>query len=270
MSKALVIKGANFVANKVETITITQPIPCTGISITPSTVAFDVLGATQQLTPTLTPVDTTETVYYVSSNEDVVTVSDSGLITCVGVGSALITVTCGTQSTSVQISATHTVVLEDVYSYTNSYSYNETLNLSATPPKNYISISSNDRGRVYYSDVNTAGGYRAFANTAYDGMYAIPLPKGATKVSLNPPAGLRQRDFFILVNTMMKQTYVTGPDGYAALGIQHYLKNSSASYPAEIDFSAYAADADGFVLSLLAPTGSQSADVSEKTTLIFS
>lgn len=268
MSKALVIKGASFAANKVETITLTQPIPCTGLSVSPTTVSFTALNTTQQLTVTKTPADTTDTISYASSNENVATVSNSGLITCVGVGSATITVMCGEQSAEVTLTAIHSIVLDDVYSVLNGMIYAETLSLSATPPKDYISYSGSTKGRLYYSNKNTLQGYKAFAMAASvtDEMFAIPLPKGATKVSFDPPTGMRNRGFFVLLNSHEKQTYVNGVN--AALGIQHYLRNNIATYPSEIDFANYASAADSFIVSVQSPS-EPAESVTGKTTLVF-
>ena len=94
MSKALVIKGANFLANRVEQISVSDPIPCTGIALSQNTIEFTQIGATATLVATLTPTDTTEALSWVSSDEDVATVSN-GVVTCTGIGTATITAICG-------------------------------------------------------------------------------------------------------------------------------------------------------------------------------
>ena len=103
MGKALVIKNVNFGTNKIETVSFSNK-GCTGVDVSPSSVTFDEIGDTQTLTVVLTPADTTDTVSYASSDETVCTVSD-GVVTCVGVGTATITVTCGSVSDTCTVDA---------------------------------------------------------------------------------------------------------------------------------------------------------------------
>lgn len=70
-----------------------DPIPCTGISLSASTMAFTSEG-TQTLTATVEPTDTTDAVTWESSNISVAIVSD-GVVTAVANGSAVITARCG-------------------------------------------------------------------------------------------------------------------------------------------------------------------------------
>lgn len=268
MSKALVIKGANFALNKVETIELSEPIPCIGLSVSPSTVLFTALDATQQLTVTKTPADTTDTVSYVSSNESVVTVSSSGLVTCVGVGSATITATCGTQTATCSITATIEIVLDDSYYAENGAKYSGSMELDHDPPKNHIGRAEDVRGRLYYQTTEY-GKYRVFLSTANAGKYALPLPKGATKVTISPPTDLRAACWFIIANVNEKQTYVGGADGQSAIGIKPYNVPWNGSYPYIFDFSDYAESANGYIVSVLAPSGSEASQVTDKTTITF-
>lgn len=67
----------------------------TGVSLTPATATLSLAGTTtQQLTATVAPVNATNSaVTYVSSAPSIATVSSTGLVTAVAVGSATITVT---------------------------------------------------------------------------------------------------------------------------------------------------------------------------------
>lgn len=69
MSKALVIKGANFSANKVDTVVFAD-IPCVAVSLNKSTASLK-FGETLVLSATLTPSNTTDTVSWTSSNDAV-------------------------------------------------------------------------------------------------------------------------------------------------------------------------------------------------------
>lgn len=68
-------------------------VAVTGVTIAPKTASINV-GATQQLTPTVAPSNSTnKAVTYTTSDATKATVSASGLVTGVAVGSATITVT---------------------------------------------------------------------------------------------------------------------------------------------------------------------------------
>lgn len=256
MSKALVVKGANFSANKVETITLSQVVPCTGISIVPSTVAFDMLGATQQLTPTLTPADTTETVYYVSSNTDVATVSDSGLITCVGIGSAVITVTCGTQSATCAVSLNSVVI--------DFSKYAKLENKKTSYNRDYVSLLAQEYGFAFASEINALGGYKAFYGDTYNNLYPIPIPKGATKVVGQCSAPL-YLDVELMDSLQPSEYRPSSSATYSALKVARRAGTGSI---AEYDFSGLVVDS--FVCSAHRPSDPKESDLSETITLTFS
>lgn len=70
-------------------------VPCTGLSLRTSQILLEEAGSTSRITVSISPVNTTDAVSYVSDNEAVATVDGNGLVTAVGEGSARITVTCG-------------------------------------------------------------------------------------------------------------------------------------------------------------------------------
>lgn len=96
MATTLVIKEGNFSTNALTTVTLDTLVPCTGISLSDSTLSV-VYGSTGTLTATVTPNDTTDLVEWSTSDATVATVSD-GTITSVGVGTTTITATCGEYS----------------------------------------------------------------------------------------------------------------------------------------------------------------------------
>lgn len=75
---------------------ITQ-IPCTGLKLSNDILELAV-GESWTLQAQLTPVDTTDAVTYTTGNPDVARVSETGVITVVGEGETVITVTCGDQT----------------------------------------------------------------------------------------------------------------------------------------------------------------------------
>lgn len=72
-------------------------IPCEKITLTDTVIELDAIGASQLLSVTRTPADTTDIVTFVSSDPSVAAVTDKGKITLVGPGQAEITVACGNQ-----------------------------------------------------------------------------------------------------------------------------------------------------------------------------
>ena len=80
-------------------------IETTGVTVTPAapTVAVD---ATVALTATLTPSGSVDPVKWSSDNEDIATVSATGVVTGVAVGSAVITATSGFEGDNVTVTVT--------------------------------------------------------------------------------------------------------------------------------------------------------------------
>ena len=109
MALALVIKGANFSENKLDTVELENQVPCTAISLDQQSKSLTLLTSFT-LTATKTPMDTTDVVVWSSSDSSVATVAN-GVVTAVGIGHVTITAVCGTQS------ATCAVDIVDVPSY---------------------------------------------------------------------------------------------------------------------------------------------------------
>ncbi|WP_264535844.1 Ig-like domain-containing protein [Flavobacterium sp. N1736] len=121
-------------------------VAVTGVTLSPTTATL-LVGATQQVTPTVAPATATnKTVTYSSSNTAVATVNTSGLITAIATGSATITVT--TQDGAKTATCTVTVN-------------------ASTPTGNYYTIKNRWTG-AYLSDAGANVGYGAtIANNNY-------------------------------------------------------------------------------------------------------
>ncbi|MBO4418770.1 MAG: Ig-like domain-containing protein [Oscillospiraceae bacterium] len=70
-------------------------IPCTGITLSQTEIVFSEVDEQTQLTVSPLPENTTDEVFFSSSDAAVVKVSPVGIVTAVGPGEASITVTCG-------------------------------------------------------------------------------------------------------------------------------------------------------------------------------
>lgn len=74
---------------------VSTDVPCNGLTLSDVDIFLSSVGSTWQLTATARPADTTDQIIFTSSDETVVTVDASGLVTAVGTGKASVTVTCG-------------------------------------------------------------------------------------------------------------------------------------------------------------------------------
>ncbi len=104
--------GAGLNLNWISFTTTTANVSVTGVTVSPTSATLAV-GATQQLTPTVSPSNATnKNVTYSSSNAAVASVNSSGLITGVAAGSATITVTTvdGGKTATVAVTVTNSVV----------------------------------------------------------------------------------------------------------------------------------------------------------------
>ena len=267
MSKALVIKGANFANNKVTTVVLDNPVPCTGLTLSQSTISFTALDATVQLTATKTPLDTTDALAWESSNTDVATVVN-GLVTCVGVGTATITATCGTQSATCSVTSVFTIVADDTWFAEDGFKYGGSVSL---PTKDYISRSSGSAGRLFYSTTDVLGGYHVFSQRTNADKFAIPFPKGTTRVIFTKPNDAVKYNFgFAICDTTQRQTYITGEDGNSALALSGpVLWNQEVTEITRTVTDYIANGANGFIFSYEFINPSAVSEVTGKVTVRF-
>ena len=80
-----------------------SPVACTGVSLSQTELSFETVGDQVQLTVSKTPSNTTEDHFFASSDTAVVKVSPVGIVTAVGPGEAVITVTCGSQTAACSV-----------------------------------------------------------------------------------------------------------------------------------------------------------------------
>ena len=172
MATTLIIKSADFSANKLTTVSF-DGVPCTDITINDASYNLTGVGSTQNVDYTVTPENTTETILWSSSDESVATVTN-GVITSVGVGEATITVTCGSYSDTCTVTVEAAfrpswVIGKQAYKATNSN----------VPPDNYIA-QQNLSAAAYASA--TSGSAQIYGSSP--ATYPYPIPSGATKVAI--------------------------------------------------------------------------------------
>lgn len=98
-------------------------VVCTGISLDKSAIQFSAV-TTEQLTATVTPSNASDPVIWTTSDSGVATVSINGLVTPVANGSAVITVSCGEQSATCNVTV--------VFAERGTVDYTLTVNVGST------------------------------------------------------------------------------------------------------------------------------------------
>lgn len=138
----------NSIYIKSVTITYNPTIPITSISGMASSTSIEV-GGTTTLTPTILPANTTETVVWESSDEDVATVS-AGVVTGVAPGSATITAKSPSDATikaecTVNVNAASTVATPSFSVAAGTYNVTQSVTLSC----------ATDDATIYYTTDGT-------------------------------------------------------------------------------------------------------------------
>ena len=210
MGKALVIKGVDFGSQKLAKVNFTETVPCTGISLSESTKAMTSVGSTFTLIPTVTPENTTDSVVWSSSNDNAATVSN-GVVTQTGVGTVVITATCGTQTASCTVTATKTLTFSyalstqiALRSETKDYSSASVNGVSA----NYACLFNDTDPQTYKIENLTNGGVAG-------NIYAIPLAENASSVKIEVPNNIRATVWFSDSDTVCDYYVEHGSGQYA-------------------------------------------------------
>lgn len=174
MGKALIIKGADFSRNYVDRITFEEEIPCTGLSLNKSTASLPNTVSTDTLVATATPSNTTDAVIWTSSNSDIVSVSENGVISAVGIGTATITVQCGDFSATCVVTCGGNVDVTDSAYVASSGAY-----LYTKSANNYYMLSDT-AAKDGFAVGQSAGTYHATQQESADGwIYPLIVPKNA-------------------------------------------------------------------------------------------
>lgn len=193
MSRALVIMGANFYTNRVDTVSFTESVPCTSIALSQQSVAFDAIGDTATITATLTPTNTTDELIWASSDETIATVS-GGVITCTGVGEATITAVCGSESATCSVGYSG-----ELYIQTTGSSYIVTDIHESQTVYNYEAVVSNDLNISEYTSSHSGNGHIFSSKNMF---YPFLKTNDNSYVMISHPAGID--------NTINVSNYTSG------------------------------------------------------------
>lgn len=204
MGKALVLKGCNFSANKVTTVTLESTKPCTGISLDRATATLNAVGATLTLVATPRPADTTDPIVWTSSDENVVTVNN-GIVTEVGVGSATITATCGSYTATCTVTAS--AIITGVRLYPDAIASGEGT-YSGGNGLGYINAYGGDQVMGAYAG---SSGSLALYNTYHDATYyPIILPNNTARIRITTTdSTLRASTILLMSSTVSASGHST-------------------------------------------------------------
>ena len=180
MSKALIIKTANFSQNAVTTITFNN-IPCTGLAFDQDTITIN--GYTPvEVEYTVTPSNTTDDISWESLNTDIVTV-ENGVLTVVGVGTCTVVATCGNFSASAEV----TVDIAYIPNWKFAYSGHPANALygTITPNMSYLTACGSDEQTGEYKFLITANPEQSIPVIKIPGNTAsITLKRDTTKTNI--------------------------------------------------------------------------------------
>lgn len=186
MSKALVIEGADFSANKAATVTFIESIPCTGLSLDITTKSVTSMEAFT-LTATATPTNTTDQIVWSSSDNTVATVAD-GVVTPVKLGTTTITATCGSYSASCEVTINNVVS-----SYKAVCGYNPYLRSAGASALTLDKQSAETSGLFVIAADQATGLYpiesKSDVDTSPYRFVPIMIPNGATKLTVATSLG---------------------------------------------------------------------------------
>lgn len=182
MAKTLVISGADYSDSALDVVTFPQVVPCTALSLSPDSVSFVNIGDTAAITATPTPANTTDMLSWKSSNENVATVED-GVITIHGIGTAIITATCGKITDTITINQS-TLRVTNLKFVSGIYPDR----LSAEYP--LLQVSNNTNATTVGQVLTDDGKDLRVRNGTASEIQSIRVPYGANKVRLHTTTDL--------------------------------------------------------------------------------
>lgn len=119
-------------------------IPASSVSLNKNSISWRKIGMSVQLIATVLPGDTTDIVEWVSSDTSVVTVTNDGIVTCVGYGTATVTATAGSVSATCTISVVEVSVVSISAQYTQSMNVFLTTALDSLKTDLVVTATFND------------------------------------------------------------------------------------------------------------------------------
>ena len=193
------------------------PIRATSITLNTDTVKLKALGATQQLTATVLPADSTDRVVWASSNTSVATVVD-GLVTSIAYGSATITATAGdvSASASVLVAQAEVTGITAVFEQEGAVIY-DNASLDDLKPMLTVTASYDDGTSQTVTDYTLSG-------TLAEGTSTITVSYGGKSATFNVTVSA---DGSRLLNWNLQQSLVDSVTGATATLINGAQQNAN-------------------------------------------
>lgn len=178
------------------TCAVTVRVPVSGISVSPTTTTL-IKGRTQQLAATVSPADATNKNYtWSSTNTAVASVSESGLVTAVGGGSATISVTTADGSYSASCVVTVTVPVTGI----NIADVSTSVNTGSTAQLAYTITPSDASNKTVTWSSSNPGVATINASTGV----ITPVATGGTEITATTDDGTFTDNCFVMVTNNYK------------------------------------------------------------------
>jgi uncharacterized protein YjdB len=186
----------------------TTNIPCTQITLSSVQLTFDAIGSTKKITATLVPSNTTDTLYWSSSNNNIASVDQNGNVTSKATGSCTITATCGSKSATCSILIANSGGESGGTGSCTSIRINEkALNLSAigqTKQLTTTTVPENPIENIVWSSSNTS-----IATVNQSGLVTV-VSSGTCTITAT--CGSKTATCAIMVNILVPCTSISIPN----------------------------------------------------------
>lgn len=209
---------------------VIETIECTNISLTSNLLSFTNTNA-QTLTYTLTPSNTTDKVIWSSDKTDIATVNN-GVVTPIENGSCVITVTCGSQSATCNVTVSKIV---KQYTITNNLKNVSTSNSNTVivEKSSYTATLTANENYEINTVTITMNGIDITSSAYSDGSINIPNVTGNIVINVNATSTIVGSDILAKIETI---------DGVDYLVIDNISKIQNTAAGTAFKYNSYSND----------------------------
>lgn len=221
-----------------------ESVSCTNITLDKMTLSFTT-SDTQTLTPTVTPVDTTDSIIWSVSPSGICTV-ENGVVTPIKNGNCIITATCGNQTATCNVTVSG---ITTKYTITNNLTNCTNSNTATTIEENsrYTATITARDGYTLATAVITMAGNDITSSSYTDGTITIENVTG--NIIINITANIKEIDYTNPVYTLAQATTFDGVDDYIDTGIE--LFDTAKNATVFIDLKSATSSSNGVCLNCM-------------------